>query len=217
MTDKPIPLLQKNRIEKLFDILAEHIVPESELQWNCPLNLVIAVVLSAQCTDKNVNRATSGFFEDYQTPEAYLKLGEARLREKIKSIGLYKAKAKNIIGLCRMIKDDFHGEVPNTREDLQKLPGVGRKTANVVLNVLYDQPTMAVDTHIFRLANRIGLTRTKTPEATELALLKRIPEKHLKEAHHYLILHGRYVCKARNPDCGNCLIRQYCNYPDKID
>ena len=215
MSDKPIPLLQKNRVEKLFDILAEHIVPESELQWNCPLNLVIAVVLSAQCTDKNVNRATSGFFDDFMTPEAYLELGEEKLRDKIKSIGLYKAKAKNIIGLCRIIKDEHNGEVPDTREELQNLPGVGRKTANVVLNVLFDQPTMAVDTHIFRLSNRIGLTRTKTPDATEKALLKRIPERHLKEAHHYLILHGRYVCKARNPECAECRIRDYCNYRDK--
>ncbi len=212
---KPIPLLRQDRVDKLFDQLAEEIVPETELRWNSPLNLVIAVVLSAQCTDKMVNRVTADLFDRCQVADDYLALGEDKLRHAIRSIGLYKTKARNVIGLCSRIKTVFHDEIPATREELQSLPGVGRKTANVVLNVLFGEATLAVDTHIFRLGNRLGLVRTTTPEKTEIALLKRIPERHLRHAHHYLILHGRYVCKARRPECWRCSVVAFCNHRPK--
>ena len=215
MSEKPIPLLRQDRVNKLFDQLAAEIVPETELKWNTPLNLVIAVVLSAQCTDKMVNKATADLFERCKTTSDYLALGEDQLRHEIRSIGLYKSKAKNVIGLCERMQDVFHDEIPDNRKDLQSLPGVGRKTANVVLNVLFGQPTLAVDTHIFRLGNRLGLVRAKNPDQTEQMLLKRIPEKHLRDAHHYLILHGRYVCKARRPECWRCSVVDFCNYRGK--
>jgi endonuclease-3 len=209
---KPMTRVQ---IARFFDVLAARIVPESELQWQTPLDLTIAVVLSAQCTDKAVNKATAGFFPILRTPADYVAFGEERFREAIKSIGLFRNKAKNVIGLCRMLIDEFDGEVPRTREELQRLPGVGRKTANVVLNVVFGEATLAVDTHIQRVANRIGMVRAKTPDATEQALLKKIPAKHLRHAHHYLILHGRYTCKARKPDCPACPVREFCNARDK--
>jgi len=207
--------MTRAQIAGFFDVLAERIVPESELEWQTPLDLTIAVVLSAQCTDKAVNKATAGFFPTLRTPQDYVDFGEERFRESIRTIGLFRNKAKNVIGLCQMLIDDFGGEVPATREELQRLPGVGRKTANVVLNVVFGQSTLAVDTHILRVANRIGLVREKTPDATEQALLKKIPAKHLRDSHHYLILHGRYTCKARKPLCPTCPVSQFCNARDK--
>lgn len=207
--------MSKRKIENFFDILASFIVPESELNWESPLDLVIAVVLSAQCTDKAVNKATAELWKRCRTADDYLELGEAGLTGYIRSIGLFRNKAKSILGICRAMNERFDNRVPDNREDLQSLPGVGRKTANVVLNVLFGQPTLAVDTHIFRVANRVGLATGNTPEAIEKILLKKIPKKHLHGAHHYLILHGRYTCKARKPNCVECRVSEYCNYPEK--
>jgi endonuclease-3 len=207
--------MTKAQIESFFEVLSDRITPETELNWKTPLDLTIAVVLSAQCTDKAVNKATAPMFKACRTPDDYINLGEEAVRERIKSIGLFRNKAKAIVGLCLAIRDQFSGEVPDNREDLQSLPGVGRKTANVILNVVFGQPTLAVDTHIFRVTNRIGMVRAKNPEATELALLKKIPEPYMRDAHHYLILHGRYTCKARKPLCGDCSVYDACNYRDK--
>ena len=204
--------MSKKQVDEFFDILASNIVPKSELNWKTPLDLVIAVVLSAQCTDKAVNRVTLNLWKHCRTPEDYIRLGEDRIIEHIRSIGLFRNKSKAIIGICQALKERFNNTVPDNRRDLQSMPGIGRKTANVILNVVFNQPTLAVDTHIFRVANRIGLTHSKTPEATEKALLKKIPERHLKAAHHYLILHGRYTCKARRPDCWHCKVSHCCNY-----
>ncbi len=215
--EKKTKPLNSDQIKKFFDILSSYIIPESELNWSTPLDLVIAVVLSAQCTDKAVNKATPGLWKHCRTADDYLEFGEERISNCIRSIGLYKNKAKSIIGISRLIKEKFRNAVPDNREDLQSMPGVGRKTANVVLNVLFDQPTLAVDTHIFRVANRVGLASAKTPEAVEAILLKKVPESHLKSAHHYLILHGRYTCKARKPLCGDCKVFEFCNYPHKSD
>jgi endonuclease-3 len=203
------------QVERLFAILAEHIVPKAELDWETPLDLLVAVVLSAQSTDKAVNRITASLRQECRTPEEYLELGEEGLQERIRTIGLFRNKAKSIIGLCERLAAEHEGSVPRTREALQALPGVGRKTANVVLNVAFGQPVIAVDTHIFRVANRVGLTCEKTPEKTELALLKRVPERYLKNAHHYLLLHGRYTCTARKPACGTCPARPVCLWPGK--
>ncbi len=211
---KPLNSIQ---IKSFFDILSSYIIPESELNWSTPLDLVIAVVLSAQCTDKAVNKATPELWKQCRTADDYLNFGEENIRNCIRSIGLYKNKAKSIIGISRLIKEKFNNIVPDNRDDLQSMPGVGRKTANVVLNVLFDQPTLAVDTHIFRVANRIGLASAKTPEGIEKILLKKIPKTHLKPAHHYLILHGRYTCKARKPLCSSCRVFGFCNYPHKSD
>ena len=214
---KPIVPMSKKKITEFFDILASYIVPKSELNWETPLDLVIAVVLSAQCTDKAVNRVTAELWTYCRTPDDYIKFGEQRIAEAIRSIGLFRNKAKAIVGICRLVKEKFAGNIPNNREDLESLPGVGRKTANVILNVVFNQPTLAVDTHILRVANRIGLADTKTPEATEKTLLNKIPKKYLKPAHHYLILHGRYTCKARRPECWQCKVVHCCNYPDKVE
>ena len=216
-TDQPVLAkpMSKEKIETFFDILSTHIVPKSELNWQTPLDLLIAVVLSAQCTDKAVNKVTRELWKACRTPDDYLELGENGIIEIIRSIGLFRNKAKSIIGINKQIKEKFNNQIPDTRESLMTLPGVGRKTANVVLNVVFGQPTLAVDTHIFRIANRIGLVTAKNPNETEIALLKKIPEKHLKSAHHYLILHGRYVCKARKPDCPHCKVNKCCNYPEK--
>lgn len=211
-TPKPMTRAQ---IESFFDTLAERITPESELNWETPLDLTIAVVLSAQCTDKAVNKATAELWNVCRTPQDYLKLGEEQVREYIRSIGLFRNKAKAIIGICETLLEKHEGEVPGTRQELQAMPGIGRKTANVILNVAFGQPTLAVDTHIFRVANRTGMAKAKTPDKTEQALLKKIPEKHLYNAHHYLILHGRYTCKARKPDCPACPVRDCCNFPAK--
>ena len=218
MTSKKGPRpLSKSQILEMFDRFSTYIVPESELQWETPLDLLIAVVLSAQCTDKAVNKATPGLWDVCRTPDDYIELGEDQIAQKIQSIGLYRNKTKAIIGISRLLKEKFNNLVPNNRLDLQSLPGVGRKTANVVLNVLFDQPTLAVDTHIFRVANRMGLAKGKTPEAIEKKLLLKIPKKHLKPAHHYLILHGRYTCKARRPECWHCKVSDCCNYTQKTE
>jgi endonuclease-3 len=189
--------------------------PRGELEYINPYTLLVAVVLSAQATDVSVNKATEPLFKIADTPQKMLLLGEARLKEYIRTIGLYNTKAKNIIRLSELLVRDHGGQVPQEREALQALPGVGRKTANVVLNVAFGQPTMAVDTHIFRLCNRSGLAPGKTPDAVEQMLMKRVPEQYRLNAHHWLILHGRYVCKARKPDCTVCVVRDLCTYKAK--
>jgi endonuclease-3 len=191
--------------------------PKSELEYESPFELMVAVVLSAQATDKSVNIATRVLFPKARTPQAILALGVPGLERYIKSIGLYHSKAKNIIAACQMLLERHGGKVPETREELQALPGVGRKTANVILNVAFHQPTMAVDTHIFRVANRIGLAPGKDPEAVEQKLDKFVPDEFRLHAHHWLILHGRYVCKARKPECPACLIRDLCEFRGKTE
>jgi endonuclease-3 len=190
--------------------------PASELEYRSPFELLVSVVLSAQATDKSVNLATRELFKAARTPQAILALGVAGLERYIKSIGLYRTKAKNIIATCQLLLERHGGEVPRTREALEQLPGVGRKTANVILNVAFGQPTIAVDTHIFRVANRIGLAPGKDVLAVEQKLLKFVPGEFKRHAHHWLILHGRYVCKARKPDCPACLINDLCEYKKKI-
>jgi endonuclease III len=189
--------------------------PTTELEYTTPFELLIAVILSAQATDVGVNKATRRLYPVASTPEKILALGEEGLKRYISSIGLYNAKAANVIATCRRLLEEHGGEVPRDRESLEALPGVGRKTANVVLNTAFGEPTIAVDTHIFRVANRTGLAPGKTPLAVELGLLKRVPEEFRRDAHHWLILHGRYVCKARRPDCPNCVIRDLCRFRDK--
>jgi endonuclease-3 len=189
--------------------------PTTELEYRSPFELLIAVILSAQATDVGVNKATRKLYPVANTPAAILALGEEGLKLYINSIGLYNAKAANVIATCRLLIERHGGEVPHDRAALESLPGVGRKTANVVLNTAFGQPTMAVDTHIFRVANRTGLAPGKTPLAVERALLKNVPPHYLQDAHHWLILHGRYVCKARRPDCPDCVIRDLCRYRDK--
>jgi endonuclease-3 len=189
--------------------------PRGELDFINPYTLLVAVVLSAQATDVSVNKATLPLFKVADTPAKMLALGEARLRDCIKTIGLYNAKAKNVIRLSQLLLERHGGEVPRKREVLETLPGVGRKTANVVLNVAFGEPTIAVDTHIFRVGNRTGLAPGKTPLAVELKLLKAVPERYRLHAHHWLILHGRYVCKARKPDCPACPVNDLCAYKGK--
>lgn len=189
--------------------------PKGELDYVNVFTLLVAVVLSAQATDVGVNKATKALFEIADTPEKMVALGEDAIREHIRTIGLYRNKAKNVYLLSRMLIDEHGGEVPSTREALEKLPGVGRKTANVVLNIGFGQPTIAVDTHLFRVGNRTGIATGKTPLEVELKLEKRVPEHYLLHAHHWLILHGRYVCKARKPECWRCIIAQWCRYPAK--
>ena len=189
--------------------------PTTELEYASPFQLLVAVVLSAQATDKGVNIATRKLFAVAPTPEAMMDLGEAGIAEHIKTIGLFRNKAKNTLALSRLLLERHGGEVPAVREALEALPGVGRKTANVVLNTVFRQPAMAVDTHIFRLANRTGLAPGKDVLEVEKRLLRRIPKEYLRDAHHWLILHGRYVCVARKPKCGECLIRDLCLYKDK--
>lgn len=189
--------------------------PTTELIYNSPFELLIAVILSAQATDISVNKATAKLYPVANTPQALLDLGLEQLKNYIKSIGLYNSKAQNIIKTCELLLEHHQGKVPDQREALEALPGVGRKTANVVLNTAFGQPTMAVDTHIFRVANRTGIAKGKTPLAVEQGLLKNIEPEFLQDAHHWLILHGRYVCTARNPQCSTCLIRDLCEYKDK--
>ena len=191
--------------------------PQGELHYVNDFTLTVAVVLSAQATDAGVNKATDKLFKVADTPEKMLALGEAKVRDYIKTIGLYRNKAKNVIALCEMLITDFGGEIPQTRDELVRLPGVGRKTANVVLNIAFDQPTMAVDTHIFRLGNRTGMAPGKNVDQVEAKLVKRIPVKWLNHAHHWLILHGRYICKARKPECWNCAVRDLCRFKGKTD
>ncbi len=189
--------------------------PKTELEYTNPFTLLVAVVLSAQATDKGVNKATPALFKAADTPEKMAKLGEDKIRDYVKTIGLYRAKAKNVYNLSKMLVEDYGGKVPAKREELEKLPGVGRKTANVVLNCAFEQPTMAVDTHIFRVSNRIGLAKSKNPLETEEQLLKIIPKEYLFHAHHWLILHGRYTCVARKPKCSECLILDLCEFKEK--
>jgi endonuclease-3 len=201
----------------LFECLrAANPAPATELEYATPFQLLIAVILSAQATDKSVNFATRRLFADAPDPRAMLALGEEKLAGYISRIGLFRAKSKNVIGTCRLLLERHGGEVPREREALEALPGVGRKTANVVLNTAFGEPTIAVDTHIFRLANRTGLAPGKTPLAVEFGLLKTVPPAYRKNAHHWLILHGRYVCKARKPECPRCVIADLCEYPDKV-
>jgi len=189
--------------------------PTTELTYTSTFELLIAVILSAQATDKGVNLATAKLFPVANTPQAILTLGLEGLERYIKSIGLYHSKAKNIIAACRMLAHDYGGQVPNTREALERLPGVGRKTANVILNTAFGQPTIAVDTHLFRLGNRTGLAPGKTPVEVENKLMKVVPKEYLRDAHHLLILHGRYICTARKPKCGVCVIEDLCEYQSK--
>jgi len=184
--------------------------PVTELEYHSTFELLIAVILSAQATDASVNLATRRLFKKANTPQAILDLGEDGLKAYIKTIGLFNSKAKNIIATCRELLEKHDGKVPSNRAELESLPGVGRKTANVILNTAFGQPTMAVDTHIFRVANRTGLALGKTPLIIERKLLKSVPEKYMLNAHHWLILHGRYTCKARNPNCAECIVRDLC-------
>ncbi|MBB2832898.1 UNVERIFIED_ORG: endonuclease-3 [Rhizobium esperanzae] len=189
--------------------------PRGELEHANPFTLVVAVALSAQATDAGVNKATRALFKVADTPQKMLDLGEEKVRDYIKTIGLYRNKAKNVIALSQMLVDEFAGRVPETREELVRLPGVGRKTANVVLSMAFGQATMAVDTHIFRIANRIRLAPGKTPDEVEARLMKVVPKHYLYHAHHWLILHGRYTCKARRPECERCVIADICKSPEK--
>jgi endonuclease III len=189
--------------------------PTTELVFRSPFELLIAVILSAQATDKSVNRATEKLFAVANTPDALIRLGEERLAQYIQSIGLYRTKAKHIIATCAILMEKFSGAVPQTREELEILPGVGRKTANVVLNTAFGFPTIAVDTHIFRVANRTGLARGKDVSEVEARLLKAVPQEFRKDAHHWLILLGRYVCKARKPECPTCPIADLCQFREK--
>ena len=201
---------------ELFARLAElNPRPTTELVYSTPFELLVAVILSAQATDVGVNKATKKLFPVANTPQAILELGEAGLKRYINSIGLFNAKAANIIATCRQLVEEHGGGVPRSREALEALPGVGRKTANVVLNTAFGEATIAVDTHIFRVANRTGLAPGKTVRAVEDKLMKAVPPEYRLDAHHWLILHGRYVCKARKPDCPQCVIRDLCRYRDK--
>ncbi|MCI6259454.1 MAG: endonuclease III [Treponema sp.] len=186
--------------------------PSSELKWTNPYTMLVSTVLSAQATDKSVNKATESLYKIADTPEKMLALGEDGLISYIKSIGLYRSKARHVIALSKMLIEKFNGVVPQSREEIQMLPGAGRKTANVVLNVVFHQPVMPVDTHLLRICPKIGLAEGKTPLEVEESLMERIPEKYLLHAHHWLILHGRYVCKARNPLCSECIIADICRH-----
>jgi endonuclease-3 len=202
--------------QEIFERLREaNPSPTTELDYSTPFELLVAVVLSAQATDKGVNKATARLFPVANTPEAILALGEDGLKGYISTIGLFNSKAKNVIEACRRIVDLHGGKVPRDREALEALPGVGRKTANVVLNTAFGEPVIAVDTHIFRVSNRTGIAPGKTVRAVEDRLARLVPREFLKDAHHWLILHGRYVCKARKPDCPSCIIRDLCEYRQK--
>lgn len=212
----PRPKLTRAEINEIYERLRrENPNPRTELNYTNPYTLVVAVALSAQATDVGVNRATRDLFEKADNPTDMLALGEDVVRDHIKTIGLYRNKAKNVIKLSQMILDDFGGEVPTNRDDLVKLPGVGRKTANVVLNEAFGQPTMAVDTHIFRVANRTGMAPGKDPVEVELNLLRVTPDEHLMGAHHWVLLHGRYTCLARTPKCYDCRLADLCKYRPK--
>ena len=209
--------LTKPAIHQLFaNFEASNPDPEGELDYVNEFTLLVAVVLSAQATDIGVNKATKSLFEIALTPEQMYALGEDKIREYVKTIGLYRNKAKNVYALSKILIDRHNSEVPQTREELEALPGVGRKTANVVLNIAFGQPTIAVDTHLFRISNRTGLAPGKTPLAVELLLERIIPKQFLQHAHHWLILHGRYICKARKPECYHCVIIDQCKFKDKV-
>jgi endonuclease-3 len=208
--------MNKEKRQEIFRRLREHNPnPTTELHYSNPFELLVAVILSAQATDKGVNKATDKLFPVANTPQAILDLGEAGLKEYVKTIGLFNTKAANIIKTCRILLEQYDGEVPEDRKALEALPGVGRKTANVVLNTAFGHPTMAVDTHIFRVANRTGLAPGKTVLEVEKRLLRLVPKEFLQDAHHWLILHGRYVCVARKPRCGACVIEDLCEYKHK--
>ena len=209
--------MTKDEIFEFFRILAQdNPDPQTELEFGNAYQLVVAVALSAQSTDIGVNKATRSLFATVKTPQAMLDLGEDGLREHIKTIGLFNSKARNVIALSQLLVDEYGGEVPGSREELVKLPGVGRKTANVVLNCWFGQETFAVDTHIFRVGNRTGLAKGKTPEQVEAKLEKRVPAPFRLGAHHWLILHGRYVCKARTPECWRCPVVELCSVRTKV-
>jgi len=220
---KPVPkkTLKRSRYTKaeadaLFARLADALPePKSELEYINPFTLLVAVVLSAQATDAGVNKATRALFASADTPQKMLDLGEERVRDFIKTIGLFNTKARNVIALSKALVEEHDGKVPKDREALEKLPGVGRKTANVVLNVAFGEPTIAVDTHIFRVGNRLGLAPGRTPDEVEKALERIVPERFLRGAHHWLILHGRHVCKARRPLCEACVIYDLCKAPER--
>ncbi len=208
--------MKKEFIDPFFATLrAANPLPVTELEFTTVFELLAAVLLSAQATDVGVNKATRKLFPVANTPQAILQLGVEGLEGYIKTIGLFRSKARHLVEACRILVEQHGGEVPRTREELEQLPGVGRKTANVVLNVAFGQETMAVDTHIFRVANRTGLAPGKDPYAVEMALMKRVPRQYLADAHHWLILHGRYVCVARTPRCWECAVSQYCDYQPK--
>src|SRR5579862_6803808 len=204
------------KVEEFFRLLAkDRPDPTTELQFINPFTLLVAVVLSAQATDASVNKATEPLFKEVTTPQQMVTLGEARLKGFIKTIGLFNTKAKNVIALSHILVEQYGGQVPKERDALEALPGVGRKTANVVLNVAFGEPTIAVDTHIFRVANRTGLAKGKTPRAVEDKLVKVVPKKYVQHAHHWLILHGRYVCVARKPKCPECVVQKLCAFKGK--
>ena len=208
--------MTKDQIFEFFRRFAEDDpAPETELEYGNAYQLVVAVALSAQATDVGVNKATRALFALVETPAQMVALGEEGLKGHIKTIGLFNSKAKNVIALSQLLIDEYGGEVPDTRDDLVRLPGVGRKTANVVLNCWFGQETFAVDTHIFRVGNRTGLAKGKTPDAVEAKLEKRVPAPFRLHAHHWLILHGRYVCKARTPECWRCKVADLCSYRKK--
>ncbi len=206
---------KEKRITIFQRLQSENPAPRSELNYRTPFELLIAVILSAQATDKGVNKATAKLFPVANTPEAISLLGEERLKDYIKTIGLFNSKAKNIIQTCQILETQFNSRVPENREDLESLPGVGRKTANVMLNTAFGQPTMAVDTHVFRVANRTRIAPGKTVLEVEKRLLRLVPAEFLMDAHHWLILHGRYICIARKPRCGACIIEDMCEYNKK--
>lgn len=209
--------LTKQTINDMFaNFEASNPHPEGELDYVNEFTLLVAVVLSAQATDIGVNKATKSLFEVAPTPEQMYALGEDKIRDYVKTIGLYRNKAKNVYALCRDLIDKHGSQVPQTREELEALPGVGRKTANVVLNIAFGHPTIAVDTHLFRISNRTGLAPGKTPLAVELLLERIIPKEFLQHAHHWLILHGRYICKARKPECYHCVVVDQCKFKDKV-
>ncbi|MBV8503853.1 MAG: endonuclease III [Paucibacter sp.] len=210
--------MNTQEIEQFFAILkAANPAPQTELEYSSVFELLAAVLLSAQATDVGVNKATRRLFPVANTPQKILALGVEGLAEYIRTIGLYRTKAANLIKTCEILVNKYGGEVPGTREALEALPGVGRKTANVVLNVAFGEPTMAVDTHIFRVANRTGLAPGKNPLQVELGLLKRVPAEYAVDSHHWLILHGRYVCKALKPDCGACQVRRLCDHGKTLE
>ncbi len=206
------------QIEGFFSTLqAANPEPKTELEYSTDFELLAAVLLSAQATDVGVNKATRPLFAVANTPQAIIDLGPEKLENALKTIGLFRSKAKNLMATCHILVNEHGGQVPQNREALEALPGVGRKTANVVLNVAFGQPTMAVDTHLFRLGNRTGLAAGKTPLEVEKQLLKRIPQPYLQHAHHWLILHGRYICQARKPQCGDCAVAEFCGFKHQAD
>lgn len=208
--------MKKEQIVRFFATLqAANSEPRSELHYSNPFELLVAVILSAQATDVSVNKATATLFRIANTPQALLQLGQEELEEHIRTIGLYRSKARHIMQTCQILIDRYNGDVPHSREALQALPGVGRKTANVVLNTAFGELTIAVDTHVLRVSNRTGLAPGKNPLEAERKLLKRVPEEYLQHAHHWLILHGRYVCKARTPECWRCAVADCCDYKPK--